>query len=289
MGSLREIKTRIMSVKSTKKITSAMKMVASAKLRKAEKLIENMVPYEERLGKIVHNFLTSREPGIPLVFTLDRPVKKLAIIAFASNTSLCGAFNSNVIKKLKEVFTMYNQLGKQDFEIYTFGKKITQAVIKEGFVPKATYDEITEKPDFVAVSRLADELVAKYLSGEIDRVKLVYHQYKSKGSQVLTTESLLPVKKADIRLNRNKMRVNYYIEPDRDTLRLELLPKYLHIHLFRALLDSNASEHAARMLAMQTATDNADDLLEELTLDYNKTRQQAITAELLDIIGGTLR
>jgi F-type H+-transporting ATPase subunit gamma len=278
-----------MSVKSTKKITSAMKMVASAKLRKAEKLIENMVPYEERLGKIVHNFLTSREPGIPLVFTLDRPVKRLAIIAFASNTSLCGAFNNNVSKKMKEVFVQYNQLGKQDFEIYTFGKKITQAIRKEGYEPVKTFDEIAEKPDFAEISLLADEMVKKFLSGEIDRVKLVYHQYKSKGSQVLTTESLLPVKKVDPNENRSKGNVNYFIEPDRDTLRLELLPKYLHIHLFRALLDSNASEHAARMLAMQTATDNADDLLEELTLDYNKTRQQAITAELLDIIGGTLR
>lgn len=290
MGSLREIKTRIMSVKSTRKITSAMKMVSSAKLRKAEKLIENMLPYEERLAVILHNFLTSREEGVPLIFTQDRPVKKLVLIAFASNSSLCGAFNSNVIKKLKEVIATGRQNGITEIEVYTFGKKITQAIRKAGIEPDRTYDELAEKPDFTIISALADELAHRFLAGEIDKVETVFHEFHSRGTQLLATGIFLPVRKVEI-TNDSRSNFNdlYFIEPDRDTLRLELLPKYLHINLFRTLLDSNASEHAARMLAMQTATDNADDLLEELTLDYNKTRQQAITAELLDIIGGTMR
>lgn len=290
MGSLREIKTRIGSVKSTRKITSAMKMVSSAKLRKAEKLIENMLPYEERLGAILRNFLMTREEGVPLIFTHDKPVHKLVLIGFASNSSLCGAFNNNVIKRLKETIILSKNSGISEIEVYTFGKKVTRGLRKAGIEPDRTFDELAEKPDFSAISSLSDELSKRFLAGEIDKVEVVYHEFHSKGKQVLSNEKYLPVRKVEVtKEKRNNYKELYFIEPDRDTLRYELLPKYLHIHLFRILLDSNASEHAARMLAMQTATDNADDLLAELTLEYNKTRQQAITAELLDILGGTMR
>ena len=291
MGSLKEIKTRILSVKSTRKITSAMKMVSSAKLRKAEKLIQNMLPYEERLELILQDFLNSKEEGIPLIYTQEREVNRQAVLLFASNTSLCGPFNNNVVKKFREFMQQEGTVGKQNIDIYCFGKKIAKSLARENFDVLESFDELSDKPDFNQISMLADKLAALFLSRNIDRVVCIYHQFISKGHQKLVTENFLPVRKQVVEDEPEKKKTihQFYIEPDRDTMRADLLPRFLRIQLYRILLDSNASEHAARMLAMQTATDNADDLLVELTLDYNKTRQQAITAELLDIIGGSFR
>lgn len=291
MGSLKEIKTRILSVKSTRKITSAMKMVSSAKLRKAEKLIQNMLPYEERLELILQDFLHSKEEGIPLIYTRERAVNRQAVLVFASNTSLCGPFNNNVLKKFRDYLQHESAVGKHDTDIYTFGKKISKSLIREHYDIVESFDELADKPDFNQISMLADKLAAMFLSSEVDRVVCIYHQFISKGHQKLVAENFLPVRKPALEEQTEKKNFihRFYIEPDRDTMRAELLPRFLRIQLYRILLDSNASEHAARMLAMQTATDNADDLLVELTLAYNKTRQQAITAELLDIIGGSFR
>lgn len=268
-----------------------MKMVASAKLRKAEKLIQNMLPYEERLELILQDFLNSKEQGIPLIYTQEREVKRQAVLIFASNTSLCGPFNNNVLKRFREFMQQEGTASKQDTDIYCFGKKIYKSLIREHYDVLENFDELADKPDFNQISILADKLAAMFLSRNIDRVLCIYHQFVSKGHQKLVAENFLPVRKpvVDEQQEQKKTIHQFYIEPDRDTLRTELLPRFLRIQLYRILLDSNASEHAARMLAMQTATDNADDLLVELTLAYNKTRQQAITAELLDIIGGSFR
>lgn len=286
MGSLKEIKGRIQSVKSTEKITSAMKMVSSAKLRKAEKVIESMIPYEHRLTEILTHFLHTQEEDLESPYSQKRVAQRVAIVAFASNSSLCGSFNSNAFKMLQSTIDSYTALSLADFDIYTVGKKITQACERVGIQPVRSYDVLAEKPEYDPIRDLTDHLSQRFLDGKIDRVKFVHHEYISKGKQLLKSEQLLPIK-----LNGNgghSANSVYLLEPDSQSIYLELVPKLLRTKLYKALLDSNASEHAARMMAMQSASDNARELIDDLTLEYNKTRQQAITAELLDILGGSL-
>ena len=287
MSSLKEIKSRIQSVRSTRKITSAMKMISSVKLQKAEKSIQHLLPYENRLGQIMKDFLSNLDGNVTSGYAEVREVKRVAVVVFSSNSSLCGAFNANVIKKLNQFIDKYKHLGHKNIEIYAVGKKGKDGSNKAGFVPFHSYEELADVPDFRAMSEITDMLMKKFLNKEIDKVKIIYHHFKSKGSQVLTQDVILPVQ-----LNgkgSNGYKTDFLIEPDADTLINELIPIVLRKTLYRALLASNASEHAARMLAMQSATDNASDLINDLTLQYNKTRQQAITAELLDIVGGTMR
>lgn len=287
MSSLKEIKSRIQSVRSTRKITSAMKMISSVKLQKAEKSIQHLLPYENRLGQIMKDFLSNLDGNVTSGYAEVREVKRVAVVVFSSNSSLCGAFNANVIKKLNQFIDKYKHLGHKNVEIYAVGKKGKDGSNKAGFVPFHSYEELADVPDFQAMSEITDMLMKKFLNKEIDKVKIIYHHFKSKGSQVLTQDVILPVQ-----LNgkgSNGYKTDFLIEPDADTLINELIPNVLRTTMYRALLDSNASEHAARMLAMQSATDNASDLINDLTLQYNKTRQQAITAELLDIVGGTMR
>ena len=287
MSSLKEIKSRIQSVRSTRKITSAMKMISSVKLQKAEKSIQHLLPYENRLGQIMKDFLSNLDGNVTSGYAEVREVKRVAVVVFSSNSSLCGAFNANVIKKLNQFIDKYKHLGHKNIEIYAVGKKGKDGSNKAGFVPFHSYEELADVPDFRAMSEITDMLMKKFLNKEIDKVKIIYHHFKSKGSQVLTQDVILPVQ-----LNgkgSNGYKTDFLIEPDADTLINELIPNVLRTTMYRALLDSNASEHAARMLAMQSATDNASDLINDLTLQYNKTRQQAITAELLDIVGGTMR
>lgn len=286
MASLKEIKGRIQSVKSTEKITSAMKMVSSAKLRKAEKVIEALAPYEERLSGILANFLNTQDASIKSGYSQVRPVQRIAYVVFSSNSSLCGSFNSNAFKKLIEDFKENVGLHNEDFDVYTIGKKVTQSCERAGIQPFRSYDQLAEKPNYEAVCELVDHLTQRFLEGKTDRVKFIYHEYLSKGKQVLRSTQLLPV---DLKVEGNKnTNDNYFLEPDSQSIYFELVPKLLRTKLYKALLDSNASEHAARMMAMQSASDNARELIDDLTLEYNKTRQQAITAELLDILGGTL-
>lgn len=287
MSSLREIKTRIQSVKSTEKITSAMKMVSSAKLRKAERVIETMKPYEKNLHQIMNDLLKTQDEVISSGYSDVREARRVAIVAFSSNSSLCGAFNSNVFKNLIQTRDSYTGLGSNDFDFYTIGKKISQACTKHGIQPVRSYDQLAEKPEFDAIRELADHLSERFLSGKIDRVKFIFHEYHSKGHQELKAEQLLPLKQSSN--GHSTVKDLFLLEPDHQSIYSELVPKVLRTTLYRALLDSNASEHASRMLAMQSATDNARELLEDLTLQYNKTRQQAITAELLDIIGGSFK
>lgn len=320
MPSLKEIKTRIASVNSTRKITSAMKMVASSKLHHAQVMIENMLPYESLLEHILKAFLAS-EADASSVYSAERKVKRVALVVYSSNSSLCGGFNANVIKLMQQVADEYRHLGKDSVVVYPIGRKVAEKAAKLGLKIEGDYTEMADKPNVKDCINLSRELGRRFVDGEIDKVELIYHHFKSAGSQILTRKTYLPIDLTG-ELNRDHERDlssnvatreaqeylrkkgnaptkasveeakplndNFIVEPDMDTVLTLLIPKMAHLMLYTALLDSNASEHAARMVAMQTATDNADELLRDLNLQYNKSRQQAITNELLDIVGGSV-
>ena len=298
MASLKEVKTRINSVKSTRKITSAMKMVASAKLHKAQGAIENMLPYERKLNKILTNFLSADLP-VESPYIKAREVKRVAIVAFSSNTSLCGAFNANVIKMLLQTVGEFRTLGQDNILIFPVGKKVDEAVKRLGFEPQETSPTLSDKPSYQEASELAHRLMEMYVSGEIDRVELIYHHFKSMGVQILLRETYLPIdltrvvdeeeKQKEEEVQGGEIANDYIIEPSAEELITNLIPTVLSQKFFTAAVDSNASEHAARTLAMQVATDNANELIQDLTKQYNKSRQQAITNELLDIVGGSMQ
>ena len=295
MASLKEVKNRISSVKSTRQITSAMKMVASAKLHKAQGRIENMLPYQRKLNEILTNFL-STDATIEPPYTDERPVGRVAIVAFSSNSSLCGAFNSNVAKMLERTLEEYQSLGRENIQIYPVGKKVEEAVKKLGFVPQGSYQEMADKPSYMQAYELAGTLMKEFLEGRVDKVELIYHHFKSTGSQILTRDEYLPInldkvaeEATESTAGKSSFNNDYIVEPSAARLITELLPKVLSQKIYTVLLDSNTSEHAARMLAMQAATDNANELIQDLTKQYNKSRQQAITNELLDIIGGSMK
>ena len=320
MPSLKEIKGRIASVNSTRKITSAMKMVASSKLHHAQVAIQNMLPYETMLEHILKSFLAA-EAEAKTIYDQERPVKRVALVVFSSNSSLCGGFNANVIKLMQRTVGAYvDELGQGSVEVYPIGRKVTEKARKLGYDVKGDRSALIDKPNVQECIDLAMELGLKFQKGEIDRVEIIYHHFKSAGSQVLTNKQFLPIdlegeldrdherdltsnvvtKKAQDYLKKNRrqrdseqedvkpLNDNFIVEPDLNTLLSQLIPKLAHLMLYTALLDSVASEHAARMVAMQTATDNADELLRQLNLQYNKSRQQAITSELLDIVGGSV-
>lgn len=291
MASLKEVKTRIASVNSTRKITSAMKMVASSKLHHAQLAIERMRPYERQLSHIMSTFVDSMEGEIDTPYAGEREVKRVAIVLYTSNSSLCGGFNANVIKAFNRKVEAYRQQGIDIVSVYPLGKKAYDAVVKAGFTPSADYAALLDHPSYEKAAQVAAEIMESYAEGEIDRADLIYHHFKSAGSQILTEEEFLPIKlqTADDDSTSHTTQLDFIVEPSKEEVISQLVPKSLHLKLFTALLDSLASEHAARVMAMQVATDNADELLRELTLTYNKTRQQAITNELLDIVGGSMQ
>jgi len=320
MPSLKEIKTRIASVNSTRKITSAMKMVASSKLHHAQQLIENMLPYESMLEHILKAFLASMPEARTPLNVERKQLKRIALVPFSSNSSLCGGFNANVTKLLQQAVAHYREQGVTDIVVYPIGRKITEQATKMGLQIGGNFNLLAEKPNAHQCADIATELSEQYAAGELDRVELIYHHFKSAGSQILTRRTFLPIdlstelgrfsdrdlssnvvtakaqeylKKKAAKEEKTKdeakpLNDNFLVEPDMETILTTLIPKELNLMVYTALLDSNASEHAARMVAMQTATDNADELLRGLNLQYNKSRQQAITNELLDIMGGSV-
>lgn len=358
MPSLKEIKGRINSISSTLAITSAMKMVAAAKLQKAQMAIQNMLPYERRLhsmlidlmgamnisaaasedgsvrgsGSAERGFdrsgdrlsLSNRHDlaGMDGAYSLmaQREVRKVAIVAFASNSSLCGAFNSNVIREATAVINEYRAsgLGDADITVYSVGRKMAEAMKKLGFPSPADFTKMSDSPSYEAASALAQELLDGFVSGRFDKVELVYNHYKSTSSQPTIRQTYLPLSLADATAdiqvgkitdsasesdtNRGAEPVgapvvrqgsptteDLIVEPSKEALIATLLPKVIRLRIFTTLLDSAAAEHAARTVAMQLATDNGNDLLQELTLEYNKGRQQKITSEILDLVGGSLQ
>ena len=322
MASLKEIKSRMVSVQNTRKITSAMKMVASSKLHHAQQMIENMLPYESMLETILKSFLAADVDARSAV-TVERPVRKVALLVFASNSSMCGGFNSNIIKSMQHLADGYAKDGIE-VEVYTIGRKVYEKAKKLGYNIVNNYNALSDKPNAAECTAIGEEVRAKFVSGEIDKVELVYHHFKSAGSQILTVKTLCPIDvEAAMDYDHTRdlkhqlatedaadylekhgghqalqgesshskakpLNDNFIVEPDMETVLKALIPRYVNLMVYTALLDSTASQHAARMVAMQTATDNADELLKELNLQYNKGRQQAITSELLDIVGGSV-
>lgn len=281
---LKEIKQRIQSVKSTQKITSAMKLVSAAKLRRAQNTIENMLPYKQKFDGILAAFLKNRQT-LDTPYTVVREVKKVAIIALSSNTSLCGGFNANIIREAKEAIDKYVSAGV-NVEILPVGKKIYDAVCKMGYELNISLMEQASAVSYNEVATVAAGLMERFVSGEVDRVELLYTHFHSAAKQVPVKETFLPID-VDALAGEAAISHEYILEPSSEALLQALLPRAITLQLFTALLDSVAAEHAARMMAMQIATDNADDLIEELVREYNKGRQQAITNELLDIVAGS--
>ena len=293
MPSLKEIKGRIGSVKSTLKITSAMKLVASAKLRKAQQTIEGMRPYERKLQEMMER-LVAQAGGAGTSEWSARPVdedaapvrQKVALVAFASNSSLCGAFNANAVRLALETLRSY---GDADVTVYSIGRKMAEAMRKVGKPSPEDFQKLADKPSYAPAAALAESLMEAFREGRLDRVDLIYNHFVSSGKQVAVRETLLPmtsVISSGAEGAVEKSDREYILEPSAAELLEDLLPKSLRLKFYTALLDSNASEHAARTVAMQTATDNGEDLLQELTLQYNKGRQQKITSEILDLAGG---
>lgn len=288
MASLKEVKTRIASVNSTRKITSAMKMVASSKLHRAQQAIESMWPYERQLTRIMSTFVGSMEGEVDTAYAAQRDVKRVVIVLFTSNSSLCGGYNANAVKAFVKKVEEYRSHDIEICRVYAMGKKAAEAVGKLKNFDLVDKSALLDHPSYQEAAKVASELMDLYVKGDIDEVDLIYHHFKSAGTQILTTETFLPIDlHADSTEEGATNNLNFIVEPSIGDIVNQLIPKSLHLRLYTALLDSLASEHAARVIAMQVATDNADDLLRELTLTYNKTRQQAITNELLDIAGGS--
>lgn len=296
MPSLKEIKRRIGSVNGTLKITSAMKMVASSKLRKAQNAIGNMLPYQEQLRRILSDLL-AEGASAGQKYTDARPVKKVVTVVFSSNSSLCGAFNSNVSKHFLQTAGRYADegLAPENISIYTVGRKAADAIRKSGFGISRDYSGLADKPSFEGAAVLARELADMFLSGKADRIELIYNHFHSTALQYPVNEVYLPfsIEKAlsDDAGGNGKDSLyldNFIVEPDAGTVLEMLLPEVLLLKVYTVLLDACEAEHAARTIAMQTATDNGRKIIRELTLQYNKQRQQAITDELQDIVGGSM-
>ena len=256
-----------------------MKMVASAKLHKAQGAIENMLPYQKKLNKILTNFLSADLP-IESPYVQEREVKRVAIVVFSSNTSLCGAFNANVIKMMMQTIGEFRTLGQDNILIFPVGKKVDEAAKRMGFKPQEVSPTLSDKPTYQEAAELAHRLMDLYVAGEVDRVEIIYHHFKSMGVQILLRETYLPInltnvvseedRKKEEEAQEHEIANDYIIEPNAEELIASLIPTVLSQKIFTAAVDSNASEHAARTLAMQVATDNANELIQDLTKQYNK-------------------
>ena len=292
MPSLKEVKIRINSVSSTRKITSAMKLVASSKLRKAQQAIGGMRPYQQRLDGMMSRLTAEIGEGFSSPLSEERPVQRAVVVCLSSNSSLCGAFNSNAIKATLAVIEKLQKQGAR-VEVIPVGQKIAEKMKKSGFSVESANAALLDRPQYADMAAVADGLMQRFIRKEIDKVVLVYNHFKNTATQVITTEPLLPVSLDGIptsdRQSQSNLKDNYIIEPSGKELLESLQPKGIALRLYTAVLDSLAAEHSARVIAMQTATDNADQLLHDLTLMYNKTRQSAITAELLDIVGASFQ
>ena len=279
--SLKEIKIRIASVTNTRKTTSAMKMVSSVKLRKAQQGIQYAVPYVEQLDHILKHLssVSAARKVSPLV--VEREVKEVAMVCFSSDSSLCGGFNGNIIKHSRALYNELYNIDKTPL-VYTVGQKITDAFRKEGLSINTGYADLMQSRSYEQAASLADDLMDMYVNGHLDKVILTYTHFKSAGSQHIVDEVLLPVSVPA----GEALESDYILEPSAEELMKVLLPKVIRTKIYCAILDSYASEQAARVIAMQAATENADKLIGELTLQYNKLRQQAITSEILDLAAG---
>ncbi|AWA29223.1 ATP synthase F1 subunit gamma [Flavobacterium magnum] len=281
MANLKEIRNRITSVSSTMQITSAMKMVSAAKLKKAQDAITAMRPYAEKLTELLQNLSATLDGDAGGEFTTQRIVKRVLVVAITSNRGLSGAFNSNVVKETKRL--LENEYAGKQVDFVTIGKKGNDIIRKNNTV-LSNHNHIFDDLTFERVSEVADELVKLFTDGKYDKIVLVYNQFKNAATQIIQTEQFLPL--APVVSGSANANVDYIFEPSKEEIVLTLIPKMLKTQLYKAVRDSFASEHGARMTAMHKATDNATALRNQLKLTYNKARQAAITNEILEIVGG---
>ena len=282
MPNLKEIKSRITSVKSTIQITSAMKMVSAAKLKKAQDAIIQLRPYSNKLTEIMSSVSSASEDSSQNKYSEVRDVNKILLVPITSNRGLCGGFNANIIKKTIEIEKELNS--KSELTILSIGKKSSEFFKKNKYNVHSTHDDVFQDINYEDVSKIAELILNDFATEKYDKVILVYNQFKNAATQIVMQEDFLPLNKTQS--ENNQEAVDYIYEPGKDEILNELIPKSLKTQLFKAILDSNASEHGARMTAMHKATDNATELKNELTLSYNKARQAAITGEILEIVGG---
>ena len=279
MANLKEIRNRISSVSSTMQITSAMKMVSAAKLKKAQDAITAMRPYADKLTELLQNLSATLDASSGSKFAEQREVKTVLIVAITSNRGLCGAFNSNIIKQVAHLARAY---ADQKVSVLAIGKKGNDALEKENQVI-SNQSNVFEDLTFENVAKIADTLMTQFESGAVDKIELVYNKFKNAATQIILTEPFLPIVPNTEIVNLNQ---DYIFEPSKSEIVETLIPKSLKTQLFKAVRDSFASEHGARMTAMHKATDNATELRDQLKLTYNKARQAAITNEILEIVGG---
>jgi|TARA_B110000263_G_scaffold225207_1_gene216087 F-type H+-transporting ATPase subunit gamma len=281
MANLKEIRIRISSVESTIQITSAMKMVSTAKLKRAQDAIIQLRPYANKLTEMLVNLSASLDSRDGNTFSKEREEKNILFVTITSNRGLCGGFNSNIIKRTSALI-------KQEFEkcnssIISIGKKSSEYFPKNGFNVISTHDDLYNEITFDAVSEIAESIMNDFANAKYDKVFLVYNQFKNAATQIIMNENYLPVEMPE---DESATIGDYIFEPSKEEIVDVLIPKSLKTQLFKAILDSHAAEHGARMTAMHKATDNANDLKDDLTLFYNKARQAAITGEILEIVGG---
>ncbi len=288
MAGLKEVRIRIASVNTTKQVTSAMKMVSAAKLRRAQGAILKLRPYANKLNELLSNLSSSADVSDDVVFFKTRKIKKTLVVVITSNRGLCGAFNSNVLKR---AVTHINTNNKElydggQLDIITIGKKATEFFGKRKYNVIENHDSIFEHLTYEMASELAEKLMNLYATGVYDRIEIVYNQFKNAVTQILTVEQFLPIQKLVPKDAKPAGNVDYIFQPAKEEILADLVPKSLKIQIYKALLDSWASEQGARMSAMQKASDNAEELLKSLRLMYNKARQASITREIIEIVSG---
>ena len=284
MASLKEIRARIASVASTQKITSAMKMVSAAKLKKAESATLGFVPYKSKLSEMLSNYLGTLEGEVNIPLAEKREVKKVALIAFTSSSGLCGVYNSNVCKLFKQAYNEYAEgIGEENITVILAGKKVNDYAKKFQIPVKQQFEPVTDRPSYDTAIALSDEMAKLFLEHQVDRVEIIYNHYKNSGVQIPQREVVLPLKTDTLPTSQS---FDYLVEPDMEAFINALVPKVIHTVFYSIMLDAHTAEHGARMTAMHIASDNADQLLQELKIQYNKARQNVITNELIDIVGG---
>ncbi|PKQ63494.1 ATP synthase F1 subunit gamma [Labilibaculum filiforme] len=284
MANLKEIRTRISSVQKTKQVTAAMKMVSAAKLKKAQDAIVQIRPFADKLHEILSNLTGSLTNSDDNLYGVERRPEKVLLVAITSNKGLCGGFNANVIKQVTILAgsTYYEQYQRDSLHVLAIGKQGFE-ILKKTYHVVGEHNHVYDNLSFENVSAIATSVMKEFVEGKYDKVELVYNQFKNAGVQILTTEQFLPVVQPEEDLNNQ---TEYIFEPNQEEILGELIPKSLKTQFFKAMLDSFASEHGARMTAMHKATDNASDLIQDLNLTYNKARQSAITNEILEIVSG---
>jgi len=287
-GQLKEVRNRIKSVQSTQQITKAMKMVSAAKLRKAQDAIIQMRPYAQKLQEMLSNIVSNSDGSVSMKLADERPVNKVLILLVTSDRGLCGGYNANLVKLAKQTITDHyaEQARKGNVEVWGIGKKGVEAMLRANYKTSDTYRDIFHRLSFETVQQASAAAMEAFVKGDYDVVELIYSQFKNAATQQFKAERFLPIPKVVNAGTASKTKADFIFEPGKEELITELMPKILNTQLFKAVLDANASEHGARMTAMDKASDNAQELLRALRISYNRARQAAITTELTEIVSG---